>query len=109
MVSRLRSKNLSNDGPRNRESDIKQRIAQTTLSLFPEQVGVLFFDVTTLYFESIDTDELRAFGFSKNCKFKEVQVLLALVTTTQGLPITYKLFPGNTYERGTLVKMVKDL
>src|SRR5208283_530133 len=92
-----------------RESDIKQRIAQTTLSLFPEQVDVLFFDVTTLYFESIDTDELRAFGFSKDCKFKEVQVVLALVTTTKGLPITYKLFPGNTYEGSTLVEMVKDL
>jgi transposase len=92
-----------------REPDIKQRIAQTTLSLFQEQVDVLFFDVTTLYFESIDTDELRAFGFSKDCKFKEVQVVLALVTTTKGLPITYKLFPGNTYEGGTLVEMVKDL
>jgi transposase len=93
----------------NRESDIKQRIAQTTLSLFKQQVDVLFFDVTTLYFESIETDELRAFGFSKDCKFKEVQVVLALVTTTKGLPITYKLFPGNTYEGGTLVEMVKDL
>jgi len=92
-----------------RESDIKQRIAQTTLSLFQEQVDVLFFDVTTLSFESIETDELRAFGFSKDCKFKEVQVVLALVTTTKGLPITYKLFPGNTYEGGTLVEMVKDL
>jgi transposase len=92
-----------------RESDIKQRIAQTTLSLFQEQVDVLFFDVTTLYFESIDTDKLRAFGFSKDCKFKEVQVVLALVTTTKGLPITYKLFPGNTYEGGTLVEMIKDL
>jgi transposase len=92
-----------------RESDIKQRIAQTTLSLFQEQVDVLFFDVTTLYFESIDTDELKAFGFSKDCKFKEVQVVLALVTTTKGLPITYRLFPGNTYEGGTLMEMVKDL
>ncbi|MFZ2396876.1 MAG: transposase [Smithella sp.] len=71
---------------------------------------MLFFDVTTLYFERIDTDELRALGFSKDCKFKEVQVVLALVTTTKGLPITYKLFPGNTYEGGgTLMEMVKDL
>lgn len=92
-----------------READIKQHIAQTTLSLFKEHVDVLFFDVTTLYFESIETDELRDFGFSKDCKFKEVQVVLALVTTTKGLPITYRLFPGNTYEGGTLVGMVQDL
>ncbi|HRS98051.1 MAG TPA: IS1634 family transposase [Smithella sp.] len=92
-----------------READIKQHIAQTTLSLFQEHVDVLFFDVTTLYFESITTDELREFGFSKDCKFKEVQIVLALVTTSKGLPITYRLFPGNTYEGGTLVEMVKDL
>ena len=92
-----------------READIKQHIAQTTLSLFQKHVDVLFFDVTTLYFESIKTDELRDFGFSKDCKFKEVQVVLALVTTTKGLPITYRLFPGNTYEGGALVEMVRDL
>lgn len=92
-----------------REAAIKQHIAQMTLSFFKERVDVLFFDVTTLYFESIMTDELRGFGFSKDCKFKEVQVVLALVTTTKGLPITYRLFPGNTYEGGTLVEMVKDL
>jgi transposase len=92
-----------------RELDIKKRIAQTTLSLFKEQVDVLFFDVTTLYFESTTSDELRAFGFSKDCKFKEVQIMLALVTTTNGMPITYKIFPGNTCEGNTLIEMVKEL
>ncbi len=66
-----------------RESDLKQCIAQTPLSLVQKHVDVLFFDVTTLYFVSIDTNELRALGLSKDCKFKEVQVLLALVTTTK--------------------------
>ena len=92
-----------------RESDIKKQIAATTQSLFKEAVDVLFFDVTTLYFESFEADELRNFGFSKDCKFKETQVVLALVTTTKGLPITYKLFPGNTYEGGTLMEMIEEL
>jgi transposase len=92
-----------------REDEIKQRIAATTQSLFNKKVDVLFFDVTTLYFESFAPDELRNFGFSKDCKFKETQVVLALVTTTNGLPITYKLFPGNTYEGGTLVEIVEEL
>jgi transposase len=92
-----------------RESDIKKHIARTTQALFKEEVDVLFFDVTTLYFESIQADELRDFGFSKDCKFKETQVVLALVTTTKGLPITYRLFPGNTYEGGTLLHMVEEL
>jgi transposase len=91
------------------EESIKKRIAGETCSLFDQKVDVLFFDVTTLYFESFSADELRNFGFSKDCKFKETQVVLALVATTEGLPITYRVFPGNTYEGHTLLNMVDDL
>lgn len=92
-----------------RENDIKEKVGKKTISLFKEKIDVLFFDVTTLYFESMEKDELRNFGFSKDCKFKESQVVLALVTTTKGLPITYEVFPGNMYEGHTLIKMVKEL
>lgn len=91
------------------EEPIKKKIYHSSKSLLKEDVDVLFFDVTTLYFESVISDELRNFGFSKDCKFKESQVVLALVTTTSGLPITYRLFPGNTYEGHTLLAMVEDL
>jgi len=91
------------------EDIIKKRIAETTLSLFNDKVDILFFDVTTLYFESFASDGLREFGFSKDCKFKETQVVLALITTTNGLPITYKLFPGNMYEGHTLIEMIEEL
>ena len=92
-----------------REEDIKKAIASSTQALFAQEVDVLFFDVTTLYFESFEPDELRSSGFSKDAKFKETQVVLALVTTSKGLPITYKLFPGKTYEGGTLVEVVREL
>jgi isopentenyldiphosphate isomerase len=91
------------------EGKIKQTVAQKTLAIFEEEVDVLFFDVTTLYFESIERDELRNFGFSKDCKFNQSQVMLALVTTHEGLPISYQLFPGNTFEGHTLLHMVKEL
>ena len=55
------------------------------------------------------SDELRDFGFSKDCKFNETQVVLALVTTTEGLPVTYRLFPGNIYEGHTLITMVEEI
>ncbi|MBU0506930.1 IS1634 family transposase [bacterium] len=92
-----------------KEDLVKNKICETTLSYFKTKVEVLFFDVTTLYFESIKTDDLKDFGFSKDCKFKESQVVLALVTTTNGLPITYRLFPGNTYEGHTLIDMIDEL
>lgn len=91
------------------EDEVKRRISRSTLSLFKDKVDVLFFDVTTLHFESIEANDIKEFGFSKDCKFKEVQVMLALVTTTDGLPITYRVFPGNMYEGHTLIEMVKGL
>lgn len=91
------------------EDRIKKQVGTTTLSLFQDDVDVLFFDVTTLYFESFEPDELRVSGFSKDNKFKETQVVLALVTTTKGMPVTYRLYPGNTYEGHTLVDVVEDM
>ena len=92
-----------------REREIKDTIAASTLGLFEGRLDVAFFDVTTLFFESVNEDERRGFGFSKDCKFKETQVVLALVTTTDGLPITYRLFPGNIYEGHTLIAMVEEI
>lgn len=92
-----------------REDLIKKRVGETTKSLFKEKVDVLFFDVTTLYFESIETDDLKKFGFSKDCKFKETQIVFALVTTSKGLPVTYEIFPGNMYEGHTLITIVNNL
>ncbi|EKD25833.1 MAG: hypothetical protein ACD_79C01481G0001 [uncultured bacterium] len=91
------------------EESIRSKILQSTLNLFQDKVDILFFDVTTLYFESQDSDELREFGYSKDCKFNQTQVVLALITTTGGLPIGYELFPGNIYEGNTLITMVQDL
>lgn len=92
-----------------RIDEVKKKVAKNTLSLFNHEVDVLFFDVTTLYFESFDPDELRDFGFSKDCKFKETQVVLALVTNSEGHPLSYELFPGKTSEGTTLIKVVQNL
>jgi len=91
------------------EESIKKCIGRKTIDLFEDKVDVMFFDVTTLSFESKDSDDLRNFGFSKDCKFNDVQVVLALVTTTEGMPITYKLFPGNKFEGHTLIPVIEEL
>jgi transposase len=91
------------------EERIKNKIASYTFNLLDNKVDVLFFDVTTLYFESIVQDDLKDFGFSKDCKFQEVQVLLALIATKEGLPVTYKVFPGNTFEGNSLAPTVEEL
>lgn len=92
-----------------RQQWVKDTIAKRTLGLFKEKINVAFFDVTTLYFESFIPDELRISGYSKDNKVKETQVVFALMTTTDGLPLGYELFPGNTYEGSTLINAVDAL
>jgi transposase len=91
------------------QEGIKEKIRSSTLNLLNQKVDVAFFDVTTLYFESFSPDELRNFGFSKDNKFKETQVMLALITTTEGLPLGYELFPGNTCEGNTLIRVIEEI
>ena len=88
---------------------VKDLVAENTLRLFNQEVDVLFFDVTTLYFESFEEDDIRQFGFSKDLKFKETQVVLALVTNQAGHPLSHELFSGSTSEAGTLVSTVNKL
>lgn len=68
-----------------------------------------YLDVTTYAFESTRWGELRMFGFSKDHKNNEVQVVMALLLDNNGIPITYELFPGNTMDQNTLVQSVERL
>lgn len=90
------------------EAAIQGTLLNALRPLIGEKVEVLFFDVTTLYFESMDEDDLRRFGFSKDQKTHLTQVVLALATTQDGLPVGYKLFPGNTAETSTLLQAIEE-
>lgn len=69
---------------------------------------LLFYDVTTLYFETFDEDELRRNGFSKDNKSQQPQILVALMVTKEGFPIAYNIFSGNTFEGHTILPVVKS-
>jgi len=72
-------------------------------------VDCFFFDVTTLYFESVKQDDLKDFGFSKDQKHHSVQVALALVVDREGIPLVYETFKGNLAETKTLVPVLEQL
>jgi len=65
-------------------------------------VEVLLFDVTTLYFESVNATQFQSFGYSKDGKFNETQVVLAVLANQEGLPAAYGVFPGHTGETKTM-------
>lgn len=81
---------------------LEEKLFNQNRNLFNMQVDVVFYDVTTFSFESVQADSLRDFGFSKNGKFNEVQVVLGLLIDCEGRPIGYELFSGNTFDSKTL-------
>lgn len=80
-----------------------------TKRLFNEKIDVIFFDATTLYFESFTEDEFKKNGYSKDLKFNQPQVVLALMVTKEGLPIGYQAFSGDTFDGHTLMPALEQL
>ena len=80
-----------------------------TKSLFKEKIDVIYFDATTLYFESFNEDEFKRNGYSKDGKFNQAQVVLALMVTKEGLPVGYKAFSGDTFDGHTLIPVLQEI
>ena len=76
---------------------------------FNRELNVVLYDVTTYYFESVKKDEIKGFGFSKDNKVNQVQVVMGLLIDNNGIPVSYELYPGNTSEFSTLYPVIKDL
>ena len=77
-------------------------------SIYARVKTIAFYDVTTFYFESFDSDEIRARGMSKENKTNEVQIVLGLLVDAEGIPIDYELFKGNTSEMNTIIEVVNN-
>ncbi len=95
-------------------SRLQAMTCEGTRSLLPGALDVLFFDCTTLYFESFKEDELKQNGYSKDCKVNQTQVnqpqvLLALLVTREGLPVGYEVFPGATFEGHSLISVLQTM
>ncbi len=88
---------------------IQTQAFQSVFSTANYLVDCFFFDVTTLYFESTVQNELKDFGFSKDQKHHNVQIVLALVVDKEGLPLAYETFKGNLAETKTLIPVLQSL
>jgi transposase len=90
---------------------IQRQIFQTGRDLFNQQLDVVFYDVTTLYFESEEEQEgsLRQKGFSKDGKIGNTQILFCMLIDQNKSPIGYRIFKGDTFEGHTFEKALEDL
>lgn len=91
-----------------RHQDAVERIVfNYTKKILKGRISVVFYDLTTLYFEAEDEDDLRKIGFSKDGKFQQPQIMLGLLVGVGGYPIGYDIFTGNTFEGHTLIPVIK--
>lgn len=74
-----------------------------------KNITIFFYDMTTIYFEAEDEDDLRKIGFSKDGKFQKPQILLGLLVGENGYPLSYDIFKGNTFEGKTLLPIIKQI
>lgn len=72
-------------------------------------ISVVFYDMTTLYFDAEDEDDLRKIGFSKDGKFQNPQIMVGLLVGAGGYPIGYDIFEGNTFEGKTLLPVLEKI
>lgn len=90
---------------------LKELILKEAINLakseFKFNFSFVFYDVTTLYFESFKEYEFQKPGFSKDNKANQPQIVIGLVVTPEGFPVHYDVFPGNTFEGHTFLKIVK--
>jgi len=91
---------------------LKNKIEELTINFavkeFDFDFAIVFYDVTTLYFETFKADDFRKPGFSKDNKPNQSQIVVGLVVNKDGFPVAYELFPGNTFEGHTLIPIIKD-
>lgn len=87
---------------------VEEKVVNFAKAHYAFNFDILFYDVTTLYFETFEEDELRKNGFSKDNKSQQPQILIALMVTKEGFPIAYEVFSGNTFEGHTIIPVIRD-
>jgi transposase len=91
------------------EKEKVQKISvEHTCRILDGKIGIVFYDVTTLYFETDNDDELRKRGYSKDGKHAQPQIVLGLLVSAGGYPLAYSIEEGNKYEGHTMLPVVED-
>jgi len=89
--------------------EIEEALFNQNKTMFNISTDIVFYDVTTFYYESKNENDLKKFGYSKDGKFGDVQIVMGLMIDKNGLPIGYELFSGNTFDSKTMVKVLDNL
>ncbi len=89
------------------KEQIQQISYDHTLKVLSNKMSLVFYDVTTLYFEIEKEDDLRKTGFSKEGRHQQPQIVLGLLVSTGGYPLAYEIFEGNKFEGHTMLPVIE--
>ena len=90
------------------QETVQQISVEHTRRILGGSIGIVFYDCTTVYFESFIRDKLCEPGFSKDGKSKENQIVIGLLVSAGGYPLAYSVFCGSQYEGFTMIPVVDD-
>jgi transposase len=91
------------------KSQVEQIAFTHTKKVLQGNISVVFYDMTTLYFEASDEDDLRKTGFSKDGKHQNPQIYLGLLVGLGGCAIGYDIFEGSISEGHTLIPFIEKI
>ncbi len=91
------------------KDQVEQIAFAHTLKVLQGNISIVFYDMTTIYFEASDEDDLRKTGFSKDGKHQNPQIYIGLLVGLGGYAIGYDIFEGNTYEGHTLIPFIEKI
>ena len=107
------SEPTSTSSAKSKQDDFKTRVEDIAYSYTKNMVGdsisVCFYDMTTLYFEAAEEDDLRRCGFSKDGRHSCPQIFLGLLVASGGNPIGYEIYEGNISEGHTMIPLIRKL
>ena len=88
--------------------NIQKHLHEKITEQYGRETDLVYYDVTNYYFEIDKQDEWRKKGPSKENR-KDTIVQMGLLLDKCSLPISYKLFPGNTHDSQTLMPMLTEI
>jgi len=93
----------------NNQKELVQQISYAhTRKILEGEINIVFYDVTTLYFETDQEDDLKKTGFSKDGKHQNPQIVLGLLVSLDGYPLAYEIFEGNKFEGHTMLPVLES-
>ena len=90
------------------KASLETAIWQQLRDLFSLEPELVFYDITSTYFEGHGPAELGRFGYSRDGQPRHRQVLIGVVMM-EGWPIAHHVFAGNRLDQTTVGEVVEDL